>query len=116
MKAEYDAGKLIKRQFSSLAEYQAATAQDRHSILLGEDVFVRARLPDPADPQRLYRPADFDFRLRPGSAALDRGTLLPSITDSFTGAAPDLGAYELGSTPPDYGPRAWPTGSSPTAP
>ena len=116
VKAEYDAGKLIKRQFSSLAEYQAATAQDRHSILLGEDVFVRARLPDPADPQRLYRPADFDFRLRPGSAALDRGTLLPSITDSFTGAAPDLGAYELGSTPPDYGPRAWPTGSSPTAP
>ena len=99
-----------------LADDQGATGQDRHSVLLGGEVFVHAPLPDPADPQRLYKPLDFDFRLRPGSAAIDRGIVLPSITDGFTGAAPDLGAYELGSTPPAYGPRAWPTGSSPSTP
>ena len=92
------------------------TGQDRHSVLLGEDVFVHAPLPDPSDPQRLYKPSDFDFRLKPGSAAIDAGVVLPTITDGFTGAAPDLGAYELGSEPPEYGPRAWPTGSSPGSP
>jgi hypothetical protein len=114
--AEYDASKLVKRQFATLADYQAATGQDRHSVLLGDDVFAHAPLPDPADPQRLYKPSDFDFRLKPGSAAVDRGEALPTITDGFTGSAPDLGAYEFGSRPPEYGPRTWPTGSSPAAP
>jgi hypothetical protein len=31
--------------------------------------------------------------------------LLPSITDDFTGRAPDLGAYELDRPLPHYGPR-----------
>ena len=115
VKAAYDAAKLVKRSFPTLGDYQAATGQDRHSVLLGAEVFVKAPLPDPADPQRLYKPGDFDFALKPGSAAIDRGTVLPTITDGYTGPAPDLGAYELGSAP-EYGPRAWPTGSSPSAP
>jgi hypothetical protein len=116
VKAEYDAKKLVKRQFATLAEYQAATGQDRHSVLVTDDVFVHAPLPDRSDPQRLYKPKDFDFRLKPGSAAIDAGTILPTITDGYTGSAPDLGAYELGSEPPLYGPRVWPTGSSPGSP
>ena len=116
VKAVYDAAKLVKRTFPTLADYQAATGQDRHSVLLGVEVFVRAALPDPGDPQRLYKPDDFDFRLKPGSAAIDKGTVLPTITDGYAGAAPDLGAYELGGQPPEYGPRAWPTGSSPASP
>ena len=55
--------------------------------------------------QRLYKAEDLDFRLKPGSAAVDRGIALPNITDGFTGQAPDLGALEVGQPMPVYGPR-----------
>jgi hypothetical protein len=58
-----------------------------------------------ADPQRVYKTEDFDFQLKPGSAAVDAGIELPGVTDGFTGRAPDLGAYELGRPLPHYGPR-----------
>jgi len=60
---------------------------------------------DLASVQRLYKARDFDFRLRPGSAAIDRGIALPNVTDDFTGQAPDLGALEAGRPAPVYGPR-----------
>jgi hypothetical protein len=43
--------------------------------------------------------------LKAGCAALDAGAILPNINDGFVGAAPDLGAYELGQSLPIYGPR-----------
>ena len=46
-----------------------------------------------------------DFSLRPGSAAVDKGTFVPNVTDDFTGAAPDLGALEVGRPLPHWGPR-----------
>ena len=95
----------VTRKFKSLDEYRQATQQEQHSVLLDFDVFVKAGIPDKSDPQYLYDPADFDFRLRPGSRAVDAGVALPSITDSFTGRAPDLGAYELDRPVPAYGPR-----------
>ena len=55
--------------------------------------------------QRLYKAEDLDFRLQPGSAAVDRGVALPNVTDGFTGQAPDLGALEVGRPLPIYGPR-----------
>ena len=55
--------------------------------------------------QNIYDAEDLDFRLRPGSAAVDKGTVLPSVTDGFTGSAPDLGALEVGGAAPHYGPR-----------
>jgi len=55
--------------------------------------------------QKLYKADDFDFRLKPGSAAVDRGIALPNVTDGFTGMAPDLGALELCARVPHYGPR-----------
>jgi hypothetical protein len=55
--------------------------------------------------QRLYRFEDYDFRLRAGSAAVDRGVRIPNVNDGFTGAAPDLGALETGQPVPTYGPR-----------
>lgn len=115
LKADYK-GPLVKQTFATLDAFRAATGQEQHGVLLGEDVLVHAPLPDPSDPQRLYRPSDFDFRLKPGSAAIDRGVALPTINDGYSGSAPDLGAYELDSEPPHYGPRVWPTGSSPASP
>jgi hypothetical protein len=60
---------------------------------------------DRATVQKVYRADDLDFRLRSGSSAIDAGTPLPNVTDGFSGRAPDLGALELGSAPPHYGPR-----------
>ena len=93
------------RQFATLAEYAAATGQDRHSREIDYSVFRDVPRPDFSDPTRLVHPDDLDFRLRARSAAVDTGTVLPTITDGFTGNAPDLGAYELGTRRPHYGPR-----------
>ena len=96
------------RRFKTLAEYQRATGQDRNSRLLDYSVFVNAAPPDFTNPTKLVSPADVDLRLRPRSRAVDAGTVLPGITDGFTGRAPDLGAYEQGTELPQYGPRAGP--------
>jgi len=92
------------RKFKTLAEYAEATGQDRHSVLVDYDVFQKVTAPGP-NPLTLYKPEDFDFRLRPGSAAVDAGVAIPGINDGFTGRAPDLGALELDRPVPHYGPR-----------
>lgn len=101
-------GELIQRRYPTLEAYSAATGQDRHSRLLDYDALTKVSPPDRTRMQRLYDPADFDFRPRPGGVAIDRGMLLPSITDGYAGHAPDLGAYEAGQPLPHYGPRPLP--------
>lgn len=92
------------RRFKTLKEYAEATGQDTHSVAVDYDVFVKVSPPGP-DPRTLYNPTDFDFELRPGSAAVDAGVRLTGINDDFTGRAPDLGALEVGQPVPHYGPR-----------
>jgi hypothetical protein len=99
---------LDARRFATLPEYVRATRQDEHSVLVDYDIFVNVTRLDAQQlqtVQRLYRAEDMDFRLRSGSAAVDRGIALPNITDGFAGRAPDLGALEFGQAPPVYGPR-----------
>jgi hypothetical protein len=99
---------LTARRFATLAEYSRETHQDEHSVAVDYDIFVnvpRLDAQDVKNVQRLYKAEDFDFRLRAGSAAIDKGVILPNVTDAFAGLAPDLGALELGQTPPHYGPR-----------
>jgi hypothetical protein len=103
----------VVRRYKTLAEYQAATGQDKHSVLIDYNTFVNVSMPDIANLQRLYNPEDYDFRLKPNSAAVDKGVVLPNITDGYSGKAPDLGAYEVGATPPVYGPRSQPLGENP---
>ena len=103
--------KPIVRKYKTLQDYGAATGQDKHSVLINYDSFAKVSAPNKADPQHLYLPEDFDFQLRPGSPAVDAGVELPTITDGFTGKAPDLGAYELGKPVPHYGPRSQPPGA-----
>ena len=95
-------------EFATLTDYAAATGQDRNSVLVDYDIFVNVPPLDARDSeslQTLYNAADLDFRLRSGSAAIDRAAILPSITDGFNGQAPDLGALEFGADTPVYGPR-----------
>jgi hypothetical protein len=40
--------------------------------------------------------------------ALDAGVLLPGFSDGFTGAAPDIGAYETGTPALRFGREAAP--------
>ena len=99
---------LTARRFATLAEYSRETHQDQHSVTVDYDIFVNVPRLDAQDiknVQKLYKAEDFDFRLKAGSAAIDKGVNLPNVTDAFTGLAPDLGALELGQTPPHYGPR-----------
>ena len=99
---------LETREFASLAEYSKMTGQDSHSVLLDYDVFMNVKRLDAQDVktvQNIYLANDFDFSLKPGSAAVDRGVKLPNVADRFAGAAPDLGALEVGAALPHYGPR-----------
>jgi hypothetical protein len=99
---------LVPRKFATLEEYARETKQDQHSVILDYDVFVNVPRLDAKDllrVQKLYKSTDADFRLRPGSAAVDRGVAIPNVTDGYSGGAPDLGALEVGQTLPIYGPR-----------
>lgn len=96
---------LVERAFPDLQSYSRQTGQDRHSRLVDYDIFVNAPMPDFSDPTHVVNPEAVDLRLKRGSAAVDAGTVLPNVTDGFTGRAPDLGAYEYGKALPHYGPR-----------
>src|SRR6185295_16302827 len=50
-----------RRRFRTLKEFSDTTGQDKHSILVDYDVFVKVSPPGP-DPRTLYKPADFDFQ------------------------------------------------------
>jgi hypothetical protein len=99
---------LETRRFKTLTDYSRATGQDQHSVEIDYDIFVNVKGLDAQDlkkVQTVYKAEDFDFRLKPGSAPIDRGVILPNITEEFTGKAPDLGALEAGQPLPHYGPR-----------
>ena len=100
---------LVTRRYTTLQAYSAETRQDTHSVLLDYDVFEHVPMLDAKDVksvQKLYDAKDLDFRLKPGSAAVDKGTPIPNVTDGYSGKAPDLGALELGQPLPHYGPRS----------
>jgi hypothetical protein len=99
---------LQTRNFSSLADYSAATGQDSHSVMLDYSIFGNVPQLDARDIdnlQRLYDASDFDFSLVRGAPAIDAGMVLPNVTDGYNGRAPDLGALERGEAMPHYGPR-----------
>lgn len=96
---------LVTRQYGTLADYKSGTGQDKHSKEVDYDIFMNVTMRDDPDLSRLYNFADFDFRLKPGSVAVNAGVFLPNVNDDFTGSAPDLGALELGKDMPIYGPR-----------
>src|SRR4051812_24926134 len=93
------------QSFADLKTYSDRTGQDGHSRMIDWSIFRKASPPAKGDPTRLYRPEDQDFTLAAGSAAIDAGTVLPGVTDGFSGRAPDLGALESGRGVPTYGPR-----------
>ena len=102
---DYDLTPRESKQFRTLAELSAASGQEQHGVELDYDAFENLRPPDASKPHAIYFAKDLDFKLKPGGKAVDRGVRLPNVNDDFTGAAPDLGAYEVGRPIPVYGPR-----------
>ncbi|HIF81084.1 MAG TPA: hypothetical protein EYQ05_11050, partial [Gammaproteobacteria bacterium] len=47
---------------------------------------------------QLRDPANLDFRPKATSDLVDNGVVIPGYTDTYNGAAPDIGAYEYGDT------------------
>ena len=96
----YDGRK--QSSYETLAEFAAGAGHEAHGVMVDYDVFVKG-----SPPKRgiTCNPDGWDLRLRPTSAAVDRGSRLPNVNDAPTGTAPDLGCHELESEPPHYGPR-----------
>ena len=76
-----------------------------HAVFVDPATAFASGLSVPANPDTEFDNTTIDLRLKAGSAAIDAGVVLPGFNDGFTGKAPDLGAYELGSELPHYGPR-----------
>jgi hypothetical protein len=93
------------RRFSSLAELQAGTGQETHGMEIDYDIFENLHGRDPAQRFAVYHAVDLNFKLKPGSKAIDAGVQLPNVNDDFAGRAPDLGAYEAGRPEPHFGAR-----------
>jgi len=88
--------------YRTVAAFSERTGYERHGVQVDYGIFRKADRP------RLgtnYTLTDYDLRLRDGSAAVDAGCVLPTITDGFQGEAPDLGCHELGAVQPAHGPR-----------
>lgn len=94
-------GKLGAVQFDSLAALQASTSE-KHAVQLDASVFAQTVTVPTTPMPALAAP---DLRLRAASAAIDAAQPLANVNDGYAGAAPDLGAYELGAPLPQYGPR-----------
>jgi hypothetical protein len=96
-----DAARNVGR-YPSLDALYRATGLEEHGLEVDYNLFLKA---GPPKESKTYTPDDYDLRLRPGAAGIDRGVSLPQITDNHQGAAPDLGCYEFDQPLPHYGPR-----------
>jgi hypothetical protein len=93
------------KTFRTLEELRGATGQEAHGVEVDFDIFERMTPPDRTKRHSVYHAMDLDFRLKPGSKAVDAGVVIPTVNEGFAGKAPDLGALEAGKPAPKYGPR-----------
>jgi hypothetical protein len=95
-------GNIAGNNFSSLSGMRSDTTETR-AIAVTMGIFATAvEFPSSGPfPERSIP----DLGIQGDSAAADRGEILPNVNDGYTGAAPDLGAYEAGQSLPHYGPR-----------
>lgn len=93
------------RSFETLDSFRAATGQEQHGLEVDFDIFKKMTPPDPSKRHAVYHAKDLDFSLVADGAAVDAGTVIPTVNEDFEGNAPDLGALEVGRPQPHYGPR-----------
>ena len=59
-----------------------------------------------------YEKMTADFSLNSLSLGYDAGEIIPNFTDGYEGTAPDMGAFEFGDAPMEYGVNAYLTETS----
>lgn len=90
--------------FSQMLEANGAVGTEANGVRVRwQNCFEDLNVPGPA-PATTIPPQH--ATLSPGCNAVDAGQSLPNINDGFSGAAPDLGAFEIGQALPHYGPRS----------
>jgi len=77
----------------------------RNAVIVDAATAFASGVRPPGNEKKQFDLSTIDLRLKPGTEAIDAGQVLPGFNDGFAGRAPDLGAYELGSDLPHYGPR-----------
>lgn len=88
--------------FDDVATFARAVGIEGHGVALRVDRLFEDFAPPTS-------PDDFERRnlsLSTGGAAIDAGIVVPNLSDTFSGTAPDLGAHEHGAPTTMYGPRA----------
>ena len=91
-------------RYGTLEEVKQRAPVLKHAVLLdARTLFASGAMP-PTDVARSHDTL-IDLRLSSRSKAVDAGQALSGWNDGFRGLRPDLGAYELGDSPPHYGPR-----------
>ena len=106
--APFRYGGVVYPSLSALASasgLEANARQINHSTC-----FASFNVPGPAP---VPIPAQY-MTLKSGCNAVDAGMALPNISETYSGSAPDLGAYELGQPLPVYGPRPTAPPNAPT--
>ena len=88
--------------YATVEAFAARSGHEKHGIQVDYSIFRKADRPERGV---TYTPDQVDLRLQPGCRALDAGCVLPTVTDGYTGKAPDLGCHELGAPATRYGPR-----------
>ena len=87
--------------FDRVEDLAAAVGVEAHGRhVKREDIFVDYQAP--THPARQPRSV---LRLHPQGGAVDAGDPVANLTDGYLGAAPDLGAFELGGAEQLFGPR-----------
>ena len=88
---------------STLSDFVNRTGFEQHGVELDYGVFENVSIPDRTNYTNTGQ--NQKFSLSASSAAINKGKFIANINDSYTGTAPDLGAYEFGQAPYTFGPR-----------
>lgn len=89
--------------YTSFAAMVAAGKYEKHGVLLAGASSFANGLVAPADHMALMQPQD--VALSSSTPAIDKGLVVPGLSDVYRGAGPDMGALEVGCPEPIYGPR-----------
>lgn len=89
---------------NNFKDWKTKQFQGKNDILLeGQKIFDQLILDFDKFDFFTFRNPHQNFSLDKSSMAIDAGILIPSINHKFSGKAPDIGAWEVGETPPQYG-------------
>jgi hypothetical protein len=106
------------RIFGTMEEFTRGTGNEAHGICMSkyDGILASVKLPLADARAQEFTPEANDLRLAQNSPLIDKGVIIPTVNDNFTGAAPDIGCYEFGDPVPQYGPRPLPSQNAPASP